>query len=306
MKDDEPSSASPTDSVDAEPPAEARVALGAGTGDDLLLSNREIDAILSARRSKFIVVVGGVESGKTSLLASVFHGLLGGEFAGQRFEHSSSLPALSRMLWYITVQSRQSQPNLPRTVRVEGYAGVHLRLREADRSQDLVFSDVSGEIFDEARRSPEGAEQSSYIARADAVALLIDGAKVAEPGLRDVEYNDLSTVVKRLQDCGYLKSSVPLAVVFTKIDLWRSSPEVCSIVDHFFEKLVKDRALTNARRIDTASLSNLKDLPSGTGVADFLRFVLEADHYSAPRLAPRSAIDFTILPRYLQLGMRSE
>lgn len=228
------------------------------SGDDLLLSDREIDDILATRQSKFIVLIGGVKSGKTSLLASIFHGLLGGEFAGQRFAYSASLPAFARMLWYITVQSRQRQGDLPRTIRAESYAGVHLRLRgEAAVLQELVFTDISGEIYDDARHSPEGASLASYIARADAVGLLLDGAKVSNPELRDVDYNELSIVVKRLQDCGYLSSVVPTAVIFTKVDLWKASPDLCEIADHYYKKLVKDRGFVDARRIDTASLSSL-------------------------------------------------
>lgn len=137
--------------------------------------------LAKSRPVQWVVLAGPSDSGKTTLLTSLYELLQWRQVEGWAFAGSNTLPAFEERCYL----SRRDSGNLvPHTQRTP-YNGpdpqyLHLKIRSAERLRpfrDLLFTDVSGEMFEHARDSTIECKEMTFLKRASHFLLFLDSAK---------------------------------------------------------------------------------------------------------------------------------
>jgi len=187
----------------------------------LELDGEGASAILRRDWARVIILAGGVKSGKTTLIASLYQQFQNGPFAAQNFAGSETLHAWERYCHPGRTASMASQADTDRTRVEPDFAFVHLRLRAVDSRggpTDYLFSNVSGELFEAMRDNPQECTRAGSLSRADRFCLLLDGEKLAALATRASVIADARTLIRRLLDTGALSAAVPIDLLASKWD----------------------------------------------------------------------------------------
>jgi len=177
--------------------------------------------VTCAAPTRLIVLAGAIDSGKTTLLASIYEMLQLGPFAGYLFAGSLTLPALERRCHLARIASGRSTPDTERTKGMEDSL-LHLRVREEDcsrPSKDLLFTDLGGERFRLAKDSSDECRRLELLLRADHFVLLIDGAKLARVEYRHEAHVSAASLLRSCLDADMLGAHSYVDVLFAKWDL---------------------------------------------------------------------------------------
>ncbi len=191
-----------------------------------------VDEFLRWRPAIFVAIVGDRDSGKTTLICSIYEQYLRGPFAGYAFAGSRSLIGLERRSHYARAASRLAQPDTPRTSISEGLRFLHFALAPLDQlleRYDLMLSDRAGEIYRQARSNSGLITDLIEVAKADRIVFLLDGRRLANPVERAGAMHAVRQNLRAFLDGGALDSSAVVQVVTTKIDLLRNHPERAAI-----------------------------------------------------------------------------
>ena len=166
------------------------------------LGATDLEVVTAQRRPRLVAVVGAAGAGKTTALATYFLALRRGHRpADMQFAGSFTLlgwHAVTRHLGFPPSGSRGFPPHTTSSAG-RSPALLHLRLAtQASRHQDLLFTDVPGEWFEEWAFEASAAEGAQWIAeRADLFVLLSDSDALAgaERGIACNNYNILASRV---------------------------------------------------------------------------------------------------------------
>lgn len=130
------------------------------------LSNEDADAVTLRSLAHLVVFAGASESGKTTLLASLYERWSDGPFAGFQFAGSRSLLGFEQICHLNRLASGGAHPDTPHTQVSEEAAYYHLALREAAPGAErrhVLLSAISGELFRLAKFSREDAERLTFL-----------------------------------------------------------------------------------------------------------------------------------------------
>lgn len=205
----------PTNAWDAE--AEGFIQLPSGDGFD----PQSASIVTCAAPTQLIVLAGASDSGKTTLLASIYDMFQVAPFAGYLFAGSLTLPALERRCHLARIASMRSTPDTERTKGTEDTL-LHLRVRKEDcsrPSQDVLFTDLGGERFRLAKDSTDECRRLELLLRADHFVLLVDGAKLASVEDRHEAQVSAAMLLRSCLDAEMLGPHAYVDVLFAKWDL---------------------------------------------------------------------------------------
>ena len=265
---------------DAEPTVIAETTIQLDSGEPL---DRETAASLQRRRlSRAIGLIGPNDSGKTSLIASLYDLFQSGPVSGVSFAGSNTLIGFEKVCHLARAVSRRVKPHTQRTSVGADATFFHLDLHQEESGLVSFFiGDRSGEDYLAATDELARADEFFELRRADCVTLLVNGEQLAD----GEERHDVKAMAPQIGDALVEAKSVcegcRLAVVLTKKDVVIASPHV-ERVTREFEALVaqiKDahsgylgeiRAFTVA-----ASPQDCEDVARGEGIGDLLRFWIE-------------------------------
>jgi hypothetical protein len=210
-----------TDTKETAPTAVAEesafVELSAGTA----LSSAEANAITLRSPVQLVVFAGAEGSGKTTVLASIYERLSQGPFAGFQFAGSRSLLGFEEICHLNRLASGGARPDTQRTIPTEEAAYYHLALMGAEsgaRRRHMLMSAVSGELFRLARNSREDCARLTFLHRADAIVVLVDGARLAVPEQRMNAQADASGILESFLDAEMVGVRCRVEFVFSKLD----------------------------------------------------------------------------------------
>jgi hypothetical protein len=199
-------------------PQHRRVALHNGEA----LTVEEAYSITRASRTRVLVVAGPAESGKTTLIASIFNRLECAPFAGYMFAGSKTLIGFEQRCHLARLTTGRATAATPRTRRGAERCLLHLSVWKSDSTQsaiDLLLADLSGEDYERASNSPEECAKLPLIRRADHFILLIDGAKVVRSNARQGEKRQAVMLLQSCLDAGQLKRNSLVDVLISKMDI---------------------------------------------------------------------------------------
>ena len=221
-----PGSPSPQTPSSAPPPSGRDVRSG-GTFVELpRIADLDADtaaSITGASVTRVIVVAGPPECGKTTLLTALYERYLRrATFGGYCFAGSETLIGFEQRCHPSRSASRlpvaETEPTRPalRTPLL------HLRLRFADLSEptrDLLFTDLPGSVFRQAKDSTEACQRLQVLKRADRIVLGVDGGQLADSSRRFVISAATRDFLRRGCDAGMLTRVTRVDVVVLKWDL---------------------------------------------------------------------------------------
>lgn len=186
------------------------------------LTGMSSSEITHARGTSLIVIAGAVSSGKTTLLASIYECFLDGAFADYLFAGSKTLLGFEQRCHEARLASNRFQMTTERTKYVPEYNLLHLCVRDKLLklpAQDLLFTDLSGELFKDIRNSADECKNHNVFKRADHFVLLLDGARLIDKLERDASVQDANLILKRFLECGTLTQYSLVELLITKADL---------------------------------------------------------------------------------------
>jgi hypothetical protein len=185
------------------------------------LSNDDADTVTLRAPVHLVVFAGAAASGKTTLLASIYERFSEGEFAGFQFAGSRSLLGFEQICYLNRIASGGSRPDTPRTVPSDEPAYYHLALRgmrPGEQRRHVLLSAISGELFRLAKNSREDCERLTFLRRANTIAVLVDGARLAVPAERTNAQSDASSILESFIDAKMLGERCRVEFVFSKLD----------------------------------------------------------------------------------------
>jgi hypothetical protein len=230
---------------------DAKIAADAALKGVPLPSGEDIDVpdVFQLTRNslcRIIIIAGAEDSGKTTLIASLYERFQRGSVGEYLFAGCSTAYGFERRCHRARAVSRGTKADTFRTALSAGQRFLHLslgRVNQPTHRRDLIVSDLAGEYFRQARDSSEDARRLAFIARADHFVMLVDGERLIEPETRAAARMEADQTLRSILEVGHLSNRGYVDVVFTKWDKVLLCPERDAI-----EAFVADtRTLLNER-----------------------------------------------------------
>jgi hypothetical protein len=252
--------------------------------------------------TSIVVVAGPARCGKTTLVGGLYELFHRGPFGGYLFAGSRTLPGFEQRCHLARIASGLETPDTERTMRSEGKDLLHLRLaeREGGEFRNILFSDIYGEAFRRAADVAEDCQKFTVLKRACHVAVLVDGAKVADRAERQAAFASADSLVGQCLDCGMFNGESSVQVVVTKWDLLAGNAGNEKFVDGKFDWL-NGRYASQVGRLSAHKVSIRPAgggaIKPGHGMADLLSIWAQLRWPRLPAPKPRTGPYFTEFDR---------
>jgi len=257
-----------------ESPGRAGIALP--TADTL--TPAEASNVLRGGDSRVVAIIGQTDSGKTSLIASLYDLFQDGPVAEIEFARSQTLHAFEYTCHDARAASRRGAPHIDRTPLGE-VRFYHLDVGggAAGERLSLVLGDRAGEEYRKLADDPSVATTLNELARADSMTILVDGERLTDSGERHNLHSEIILMLQGLRDGRALRVGLPLAVVLTKLDAVRASPNGERATRDFDALLAELRRLfgdlvSEVRAFQIAASPKVDNVRRGIGVPELLLF----------------------------------
>ncbi len=190
------------------------------------LTAEEALLVTRAAPTRVIVIAGPARSGKTTLVASLYERFHTGPLAGYLFAGSRTLVGFEKRCHLSRRASGRENPDTERTSHAATDVLLNLTVRAEGGGPrlELLFTDIYGEAFRQAADSTDEAEQLSVLKRADHVALLVDGGRLASPTQRQGPFSHADALLASCLEVGMLGPESQIQVLVTKADKLRGGP----------------------------------------------------------------------------------
>ncbi len=177
--------------------------------------------ITQQRPTRLIIFAGGVKSGKSTLLGTIYEKFYSGSFSTYRFAGSKTLLEFERICHDSRIASNRISSETERTKYTSDFRLLHLSVQNPNTSKivNMLFSDITGEIFDEIRDSADECRRHTILLRCDHFVLLLDGEKLSSPLTRGKVISDGVQIIRRLLDTEILGKQSLVDILFTKLDI---------------------------------------------------------------------------------------
>lgn len=242
------------------------------------LTLEEASKLLRKRDARVIAIIGPKDSGKTSLIASLYDLFQEGAVGGAEYARSDTLHAFELACHDARAASRRSEPDMERTPlgEVKFY---HLDLAGgvAGAGLTLLLGDRAGEEYRLAADDAAGLTSFPEIARADTLTMLVDGQRLLDAGARHNLRSEIMMILQALLDGGALRDGQRLVLVLTKFDVIQGSPNRERAEGDFRSLLAQVQRVfsTTFSQIDScivAASPKTAAVARGIGVVDMLTF----------------------------------
>lgn len=185
------------------------------------LNSEDADAVTLQSPAHLVLFAGAAESGKTTLLASLYERFNEGPFAGFQFAGSRSLLGFEQICYLNRLISGGTRPDTPRTIPSDEATYYHLMLRgtaPGAQRRHVLLSAISGELFRLAKNSREDCERLTFLHRANTIVVLVDGARLAVTAQRTNAQSEASSILESFFDAKMVRNNCRVEFVFSKFD----------------------------------------------------------------------------------------
>lgn len=284
------------------------------------LDERLAYEITRAARTKVVVVSGVANSGKTTLVTSIYERFNNGPIGKYRFGGSRTIHAFEEWCHDSRDASDRELPDTPHTpfTAPGEQRFLHLRVcrpddefsRDHARMQDLLITDLHGEKFERVRDDSAAAAGLGVLPRADHFAQLIDGAKLLNAGERHQTVADARRILQSCFDAGVISMRTIVHIVATKWDIVRASGEETA-VRAFWDSRIESLAELSAGRVGafaahiTAARAPLSAPEAEWGAAGLLTMWIEESRQGPEVLRDRSEMP-PVRREFDRFGVRFE
>lgn len=202
--------------------------------------------ITASEESKFFVIIGGTGSGKTTLITSMYHLFLTGEYKEKfMFAGSQTLSAFESRAFYLRTSSQNSCVNMRRTpVGSVGILHIRVKIKQRNEFTNLLFSDFSGEDISSIVANVDAVKEDFDIVKsASHLVVLLDGEKIASRRYKLSELQKMIQILRTFWDGGLINNTAKVIITVSKYDLLIDDtgnlrdPFSSSIVERILEQL---------------------------------------------------------------------
>ena len=192
------------------------------------LTVAEASRIMNDRPVRMILCAGAQWAGKTTFLARIGEMFRDGSFRKFRFAGSKTLCAFERATWRATLPSGAARPETLRSGRREADTFLHLRVYpsgELSSHQDILISDLPGEIFPEAVALRDFCANQRAIARADDLVLFLDCRSLVNMAERHAERDNALRFMGQVAAVKHDFDMLHVHIVFSRWDFVANHPQ---------------------------------------------------------------------------------
>lgn len=209
------------------------------SGKALKLS--EVNRISTAAISRLILLAGMPDAGKTTLILSLMHLFqTNPEFEDYIFAGSETLLDFEEKAHPSKAESDNLEENTGRTpIGPPTFLHLSVTRKETGQTTDLLFTDVSGELFDALKDSTEQSKKFTLAERADHFVILFDADRITTFKDRANAKTSGIGIIKSLIQAGTLKPHTRIQIIFSRWDLYVKKGKV-DVHDEYINLLKKD------------------------------------------------------------------
>lgn len=257
------------------------------------LNFEEAAELARSMPTRVVVLAGMEESGKTTLLTSLYEQFRAGTVGGLSFAGSATLRAFEQRCHLGRIASGRATPSTERTRQTRPqFLNIVVRPPESARKVNLLFTDVSGEAFRLARDVEDECRKLNILSRADHLALLVDGERIVHHRSRAAAVSDPRGFLKRAIGTGMVGPRTMVELVISKLDaieVAATRDEALHYVSSAVDRLKAEfgASLGSLVSVQIAARPTQADLPFGFGIDDLLnRWVHQSRRFKVDETQP--------------------
>lgn len=185
------------------------------------LSESAALALARSRPMRWIVVAGPVGSGKTTLLTSLYELFQWNKVPNYKFAGSETLPAFEERCYLSRTASENLEADTARTIYDPIPTYLHLGVSSANSPRhfaEFLFTDVSGEMFEQARDSTAACKQLTFLRRARQFVILLDSKRSLLLEKRWSVIHEARTLLQSCLDSKMLTHDCGVRVIWSRFD----------------------------------------------------------------------------------------
>lgn len=183
------------------------------------LRDADVNGLSSTRRPTLVTLFGISECGKTTFVGSLFAILCRRpQLLKSTFIDSDTLTGFQRRV-HTRFLSEKGLSESPRTQRRAGsILNIMLGNEHGDNQRMIVFSDLSGEIYNDAASKDEVALQQTAVKHADKLVIFVDIERLL-PAKNNAYKASFQSLLTRFKENGMFTQDTEKFLVFNKVDL---------------------------------------------------------------------------------------
>jgi energy-coupling factor transporter ATP-binding protein EcfA2 len=185
------------------------------------LSEAQVVAMARSRPVRWVVIAGPVGSGKTTLVTSLYELFQWNKVPDYMFAGSDTLPAFEERCYLSRTASENTEADTPRTIYDPVPTYLHLKTCSAKpprQFSELLFTDVSGEMFEHAKDSTDACKELTFLRRAHHFVLLLDSKRSLVLDRRWAMVEEAKTLLQSCLDSKMLTNDCAVRVLWSRFD----------------------------------------------------------------------------------------
>jgi hypothetical protein len=253
------------------------------------------ERIARAAIARVVVLAGASDSGKTTLLASLYESFQRGPFAGYLFAGSATLLGFERRCHLARIESGRATSETARTLTTGAQRWLHLCVRSPALDgppRDLLLAEIAGDAFRAAKDSTDECHRLSVSRRADHFVILVDGARLVQRQHRFTAANDAALFLRSCLDADMLSRSSFVDVLMTKWDLVAAAPDAAEIdqITTAFTERTRQHCAARLGRLRFFRVAARPQPAGGVGFAHGLAEIFASWVADSPAFRPAAPI----------------
>lgn len=194
----------------------------------LALTVAETYPITASEVSKTIILIGPIDSGKTTIETTIYQLFQRKPFAGLYFAGSQSLFGYEERSFYTRLESKKETATTPRTSRFADEIFLHLKLYDSTTKTktNYLFGDISGEeIYSHLGNVETISEKMPYLKSVDSYVFILDGKQLADKNKRNGAIDQAYNMARTIFDAKLYSSSTRVQVLISKYDIIKNNDD---------------------------------------------------------------------------------
>lgn len=245
------------------------------------LNDEDLYLLTAKKNTRIIYVLGPVGSGKTTFESMIYECFLKNIDEELLFAGSETLLGFEQRLNNLRVVSGNSTAKMERTNIQERHCFLQLYLKDKQENYSVVFSDISGEIFDRCVANKTNMEEDlKNLDLTQNIVLFIDGEALLDKSRRQGAVSQLRTFLQTLKSSNLYSPSYNIDIVISKNDVIyeKSNGNADSFIDNISEKFsdLKGAYIFRFYRIEALNGNSISDSTS-TSLFELLKIWLDMD-----------------------------
>ena len=190
-------------------------------------SLKELTEVTYRYTVKKIYILGEHDSGKTTILATLFEMFQFATFNGLSYSGSLTQIGFEKRCFHARLASENTNADTERT-KTEEFRFLHIALKsnpKANQADHFLISDISGEKIEQARSKTKDMKDLEVISDATHVSYIIDGGKLINPLIRQTSLTQAKTFIRKALDEKIFTNQTRLSIIVSKWDVLETNAE---------------------------------------------------------------------------------